>query len=316
MIHFAKVFLIFCLIFVACGSQNDNSNDSNLPQILVLPKCTVNPYWQVVKSGADSAGKEFGAKILWKGPVYENDSARQIQIIQESLEQGIDAIVLAANDTSEFTGKIRQIVQQKVPIITIDTELECEQVSSHISIDNGAAAEKAADVMAQLLNYKGKIAVIPSVPREPLSDLREQGFLKGIKKFENIQVVAIHYSQDKVAIGMAVTEDILTAHPDIDGFFAGNGASAIGVVQALKNKNKSGAIKVVSCDASRNEILALKKGFLDALITPDPFKMGYLGVKVALELLDGKKVAKQIETSVFVVTQENLDMAVVDSLGI
>jgi ribose transport system substrate-binding protein len=54
-------------------------------------------------------------------------------------------------------------------------------------------------------------------------------------------------------------------------------------------------------------INALKKDELNGLILQDPFKMGYLGVKAAVDILQDKKVEKRIDTGVTLVTKENLN---------
>ncbi len=119
-------------------------------------------------------------------------------------------------------------------------------------------------------------------------------------------MLPVRYSQSEVAIGMAVAEDILTGHPDLKGIFAANEAGTIGVIQALKTKNKIGQVKVVGFDAASNEVKALKAGEIDALIVQDPFKMGYEGVKAAVKTLKSESVPKRIDTGVYVVTKENL----------
>jgi len=43
------------------------------------------------------------------------------------------------------------------------------------------------------------------------------------------------------------------------------------------------------------------------LIVQDPFKMGYLGVKMAMKALKGESIEKRIDTGVYVITCENLD---------
>jgi ribose transport system substrate-binding protein len=108
-------------------------------------------------------------------------------------------------------------------------------------------------------------------------------------------------------MGMAVTEDILTAHPKLKGIFAANEPGAIGAAQAIRGRGLTGKVKVVAFDAAANEVEALEEGVLHALIVQDPFKMGYLGVKSAVDAINGKTIEKRIDTGVYVVTKENLN---------
>ena len=185
---------------------------------------------------------------------------------------------------------------------------------SFIATDNILAAQKAAQKLAELIGARGEVACIPFVPGAATSNWREQGFVEEIKKYPDIELLPIRYSQSEVAIGMAVTEDLLTGHPDLKGIFAANEAGTIGVIQALKTKNKIGQVNVVGFDAASNEVNALQAGEIDALIVQDPFKMGYEGVKAAMMSMKGESVPKRIDTGVYVVTRENLNQPEIQRL--
>ncbi|MDZ7263279.1 MAG: ABC transporter substrate-binding protein, partial [candidate division KSB1 bacterium] len=278
------------IILIGCSPKPQSIR----PRILVSPKGLVHSFWVSVKAGADSAGRELGAEIIWKGPAQEINIAEQIAIIEDYVNKGIDAIVIAACDAKGLLPVLERAHSRKIPIITIDSGVDSDLPLSFIATDNIAAARKAAQTLAQLIGAKGKVACIPFVPGAATSIMREQGFVDEIKKYPQIELLPIRYSQSDVAVGMAVTEDILTGHPDIKGIFAANEAGTIGVIQALKTKNKIGAVKVVGFDAAANEVAALKAGEVSALIVQDPFKMGYEGVKAAMKALAGETVAKRI----------------------
>jgi ribose transport system substrate-binding protein len=78
-------------------------------------------------------------------------------------------------------------------------------------------------------------------------------------------------------------------------------------VEAVRAADKAGQVKLVAFDASENELAALERGDIQALIVQNPFQMGYLGVKAAIDAIEGRPVDKRIDTGVTVVTQENLN---------
>ena len=297
-----KVFLLICLSFSLFCSQPK----SEKPQILVSPKGLVHNFWLSVKAGAEQAGKEFDVEIIWKGPSMETDIAGQISIIEDYINKKVDAIVLAACDATGLVPTLEKARAAGIPVITIDSGVESDIPLSFIATDNVAAAKKAADVLAELLDGQGEVACIPFVPGAATSVMREEGFKEGLKNHPGLKLVAVQYSQSDVATAMAVTENILTAHPNLAGIFAANEAGAIGAVQALLGRGLAGKIKLVAFDAAPNEIKALEQGHIQALIVQNPFKMGYEGVKAAVDVLNGRTVPKRIDTGVAVVTQENL----------
>jgi ribose transport system substrate-binding protein len=301
--RFLTLFIIIILLFqLGCSNQSQETRT----RILVSPKGLVHSFWVTVKAGADSAGKEFNAEIIWKGPNQETDIAAQIAIVEDYVNKGIDAIVIAACDAQGLIPVLKNAHTKNIPIITIDSGIDSDFARSVIATDNTVAAQKAAHELVKIINEEGKVACIPFIPGAATSIWREQGFVEEIKKYPKIKLLPIRYSQSDVAIGMAVVEDILTAHPDLKGIFAANEAGTIGTIQALKTKNKIGKVKVIGFDAAPNEIKSLKAGEIDGLIVQDPFKMGYEGVKAAIKSMQNETIPKRIDTGVYVVTKENL----------
>ena len=89
--------------------------------------------------------------------------------------------------------------------------------------------------------------------------------------------------------------------------WASSTCGAIWAAQALRADGKAGEIKLVAFDASDEEIAALKEGVIQALVVQNPYKMGYEGVKAAVDHLEGRPVEKRIDTGVTVVTMDNFD---------
>jgi ribose transport system substrate-binding protein len=302
--------LLMALLSFSCATKKE----SKKMQILVSPKGLVHSFWLTVKAGADSAAKEVNAEIIWKGPAQETDIAGQISIIEDYINKKVDAIVIAACDAKALIPVLQKAKEANIPVITIDSGIESDIALSLIATDNVNAAKKGAEKLAELLKGKGNVASIPFVAGAATSNMREQGFKEGLQNYPDIKLAATQYSQSEVATGMAVTEDILTSQKDLAGIFAANEAGTIGVAQALKSKNKVGQVKVVGFDAAANEIDELKAGVIDALIVQDPFKMGYLGVKTAVDVKNGKPVEKKIDTGVYIITKENLNTPEIQKL--
>ncbi len=294
--------LLSAILLMSCSQQQSSKRE-----ILVSPKGLVHSFWLSVKDGAEKAGEEFDVEIIWKGPSVETDIATQISIVEDYINKRVDAIVLAACDANALVSVIKKADAAGIPVITIDSGVNSDIPKSFVATDNVLAAEKAADALAELLNKKGQVALIPFVPGAATSIMRENGFKNGLQTYPDMELVSVQYSQSDAERAMAVTEDILTGHPELDGIFAANEAGAIGCASALKSRGMTGKIKLVGFDASPNEIQALKEGTIQALVVQNPFRMGYLGVKAAVNVLEGKPVEKRIDTGVTIVTLDNLN---------
>ncbi|MFM1919824.1 MAG: hypothetical protein RLZZ303_1458 [Candidatus Hydrogenedentota bacterium] len=291
-----------------------SSNTSEKREIAVIPKGLAHQFWLTVKQGAEAAGEEFGANIVWQGPAKETEIEKQISIVNDMITRGVDAIVMAACDENALVPTIQKAMDAGIKVITIDSGVKSDLPLSFVATDNVAGARAAADTLAKMTGESGKVGLIPFVPGAATSELREQGFKEGIAAYPNMELAATLYCHSDVAKAMDAARDMMTAHPDLKGIFAANEAAAIGAAQAIRTAGKQGQVLLVAFDAAEEEVAGLQEGVIQALIVQNPFNMGYLGVKAALDALDGKPVEKRIDTGVVVVTQENLETPEVQQL--
>ena len=276
-------------------------------EIAVIPKGLSHQFWISVKTGAEAAAQEVGAQVIWQGPSKETEIAQQINIVQDMVTRGVDAIVLAACDANALVSIVEQADRAGIPVIMVDSGLNSDIPKSLVATDNVKGGGMAVQVLSELIGGPGEVGLIPFVPGAATSELREQGFRENLPNFPNLTLAAVNYSQSDVATGMNVTSDMMTAHPALAGIFAANEPGAIGAAQALRTAGKVGAVKLVAFDASGEQLKALQDGVIQALIVQNPFKMGYEGVKAAVDAIKGNPVEKRIDTGVTVITLENFD---------
>lgn len=314
------------LALVACGGQAPTTPapaegaattavvEPARPEIAVIPKGLAHQFWLTVKQGAEAGGAEFNADIVWQGPAKETEIEKQISIVNDMITRGVAGIVMAACDENALVPTLQKAADAGIKVITIDSGVQSDLPLSFVATDNVAGARAAADTLAKMIGETGKVGLIPFVPGAATSELREQGFKEGIAAYPNIELVATLYCHSDVAKAMDAARDMMTANPDLKGIFAANEAAAIGASQAIRTAGKAGQVLLIAFDAAEEEVAGLKEGVIQALIVQNPFNMGYLGVKAAMDAIAGKPVEKRIDTGVVVVTQENLDTPEVQKL--
>lgn len=289
------------------GTPTTTKDASKRLTFALVPKGTTHQFWQTVKAGAEAAGQEFNAEILFNGPSKENSVPEQIDIVRNYAAQGVDGVAVAATDKTALVTPVEELQSKGIPVVVVDSAIEPDPSHAFIATDNVAAARLAAEEMGRLLDGKGKVAILNFKKGSGTSDEREQGFREGIAKFPGIEIVASEYTESDVGNAVAQTESILAANPDLDGLFASNEPNVIGAAKVLDDRGKAGQIKLVGFDAADAELEALEKGTVHALIVQDPFKMGYEGIKALAQIVRGEgKPEKRIDTGAKVVTKENM----------
>jgi ribose transport system substrate-binding protein len=300
-----KIGCAFLLLLALASGLGCRKKDKLV--IAVVPKGQAHIFWQTVHAGAIAAGLESGVEVLWNGPASEIDFTRQINIVDDFINQRVDGIALAPSHGESLVPIVERAAQEHIPVTIFDSGIRTEKYLTYVSTDNHKGGALAARRMGQVLPQGGNIAVIGTIPGSVSTTERENGFRETIAaEFRRLQIVEFQYGMSDRAKCLAVAEDILTAHTDLAGIFCSNESGTLGAVQAAKSKGVAGKIKIVGFDASPTFIADLQVGYIDSLVVQNPFRMGYLAVTTLVGQLRGKPPEKRIDTGATLVTADNL----------
>ena len=93
-------------------------------RLAVIPKGTTHEFWKSVHYGAVQAGDEFGAEILWQGPLLEQDREGQITVVQNFITRRVDGIVLAPIDSQALVAPVKEAAEEGIPVVIFDSGLD------------------------------------------------------------------------------------------------------------------------------------------------------------------------------------------------
>ena len=283
--------------------------------IAVVPKAQAHIFWQAVHAGAVAAGREFNADIRWNGPASETEFSRQIGIVDDYINQRVDGIALAPTNGESLAPVVERAFDEKIPVAIFDSGIRSDKYLTYISTDNYRGGVLAAERMGEVLPQGGKVAVIGTLPGSVSTTERENGFKETLaKKFPKLNIIDFQYGMSDRSKSLAVAEDMLTAHPDLDAIFCSNESGSLGAVQAAKGRNLAGKLKIVGFDTSQTLIEDMQAGNIDSLVVQNPFRMGYLAVSTLIANVQGKKPEKRIDTGATVVTRDNLQQPAIQEL--
>ncbi len=281
--------------------------------IAVVPKGTTLTWWQVVYRGAEQAGKDFNYEIIWVGPDLETDRARQIQAVEDVITRRAQAVVLGPNDSKALARTVEEVKAAGLPCVIIDSPVDTDVYDAFVATDNHAGGAEAARLLGAALSGRGKVAVIKFVQNSASTDARAQGFADTIAtEFPHIRLVAEQYTQGSVEDARQKTEDLLARLGAVDGIFAVNQPTAIGAYKAIENQKLLGKVKYIGFDSDPVLLQGIADGGITALLVQNPYEIGYQGVKLAAELLEGRPVPHQLSLPTMVVNRDNLEQMKLD----
>ncbi|MHC1765247.1 MAG: substrate-binding domain-containing protein [Verrucomicrobiia bacterium] len=291
--------------------------------IAVIPKGTTHEFWKAINTGAVMAERELKAagldvRIIWKGPLREDDRDQQIQVVENFMTRRVSGIVLAPLDSQALVRPVVNAVKARIPVIIIDSDLKTDAYTSFVATDNYKGGVLAAEHLGNLLGGQGNVILLRYAVGSASTEAREAGFLATLKdKFPNLKLISSdQYAGPTRETAYQASQNLLNRFgAEVNGVFCPNETSTIAMTKALRDIGKAGGkVKMIGFDAGSQSVADMKKGDLQGLIVQNPVKMGYLGVKMVVQHLQGQKVEKRVDTGVILVTPENMEQPEVKEL--
>jgi ribose transport system substrate-binding protein len=289
--------------------------------IAVIPKGTIHEFWKTVHAGAVKASRELGVDIIWKAPLREDDREAQIAVVEDIIVRGVSGIVLAPLDEAALRMPVSNAMRAGIPVVIFDSGLQGEDYVSFVATDNYKSGQAAGERMAGILGNKGNVVVLRYSEGSDSSNNRENGFLDAIAKYKDIKVLSSNqYAGVTTESAYKAGENLIARFKnpqgaiEFNGIFCATEPTAFGLLRALEDNGFAGKVKFICFDSSVKLIEALTTDKIHALVLQDPMKIGYMGVKTLYDHLQGKPVAKRIDTGYTLVTKENMNQPEIQAL--
>lgn len=293
------------ICFVSCA-KNDSIKIEEKAKIALVLKMNTGYHWGTIKQGADTAAREFNVNIYFYAPLQEEDVNGQIELVNQALDADVDALILAASDFKQLVEVTEKAYDRKIPVIIIESLVDTDKIHSYIATDNLDAGRKAGNALVEIAGPKSNVAVMNFIKGTSNADDREKGLLEVIDQYPDINVVAKEYCLSNMNRAITLTKEIISKNEDLDAIVALNSVSSEGVAQAVEELGLGGKVKIIAFDSTIREIDYLAEGIIHAMVIQNPFSMGYLGVKYAVEMLNGNKIDSYYKTEAKVITKENM----------
>ncbi|MGH3089812.1 MAG: ABC transporter substrate-binding protein [Rubrobacteraceae bacterium] len=291
------------------GDQGDGGGQNGPIRLAVVPQAVGFEYWTFLREGAECAVSEHEeVSMQWDGVTQQTDVNGQVNLLQNFITQGVDGLVYSPSDARVLADVSQQALDQGLTVVNVDTRTDPQPEEAPVfATDNVAAARQVPDLLAEELGPDGgKIAFLPFQPGSSTNDARTRGFKEALEDHPELELVAEQSSQNDFTTALRVTEDILTANPDLDAIFAANESSTVGAAEAVQQAGKAGDIVIVGWDVSPDLLQGIRDGVISAIVVQNPFKMGYDGVDAAVRIIREGASVESEDTGSTIVTRENL----------
>ena len=302
------------LVCAGCGRPAPSPTGDDALVLGIIPKSTGGEFWETVEKGARAAAADLGVEIKWEGAVSETEVAQQNKIIESMISLGVDGIALAPLNRQAQVKRVKSAVDAGIPVVVFDSALDGDDYQSYIATDNEAGGALAGRHLLELLGGgEGKrIMVMRFVQGTGSTEARAQGFID-VLTAAGAEIVADPYPDtgtpegSKSAAANTFNRFVRDGRLDLDGIFACNLYSTEGVVEALDMLRKSNVtvdLRFIGFDTSIKLLNEIRNDRLDAVVSQNPERMGYLAVETIAKVVRGEPVEPVVDTGVVLVTKD------------
>lgn len=274
-----------------------------------------HPFYIDVVNGMKRVVEKAGVELLLNDPKCK--LAPQVSALETYIARGVDALVVYGVDPVGVVPVVEEATAKGIPVITADMELQTDKVVTFVGSNNIEIGTKVGkwtkEYIEKNMGGKAKIAVVAwlvSVAQQQ----RVQGFEDQVTQLPGVEIVTTQNVEEALRENaMTVTENILTAHKDVDFIYGSNQTCCMGAVSAVEALGAE--VKVVGVDIDTEMVKAIKEGKLFATVAQQPLLLGEAAMQAAMIKIKGKEslgsdfVPERITIPVLLVSKDNLDEA-------
>ena len=300
--------LLLAAALLPLGGCAGQAQAARQHKVALVAKSTQTEFWLSVFAGAEAAAAEYNLDLTTMGPATEEDYEAQNQMIAGAVADGAEALVFSAIDFAENAPAVDAAGQAGVKIVSIDSGVGSDQVSTYIGTDNYAAGRMAAQAALEQVEGPLTVGLVNYDESTANGQERERGVRDALAESGRARVAASVTTLVEAGRARTDTADLLRNNPEVNVVVAFNEPTSVGAAQAVEELGLEEEVFLVGFDSNVATVEGLQTGSVDALVVQNPYAMGYLGVESAYRLLTGQggELEPTVDTSTQIVTRGNL----------
>ncbi|KHL11991.1 ribose transport system substrate-binding protein/D-allose transport system substrate-binding protein [Mumia flava] len=298
------------LVAAGCGSDDDSASgsDSGSQSVAAVIKGLDNPFFQTMEDGIDAQADEAGVDVTVQAAQSITDTTGQAERLSALSQQDFGCYIVNPITGNNLVQGLAQVGAKDVPIVNIDQPIDADAAeaagvdpATYVGTDNVQAGGLAGEHMAEVVG-SGTVGIIGGLAGDVTSNDRVTGFTDAVEgTLDTLPVVAADWDRQKA---LTTATDLMTANPDIKGFFAANDDMGLGIARAVANAGKTGQVAVISVDGNEDAIKAVQAGDLEATVAQYPYAVGQLGVQACQAAMAGEDLPDTVTSPVALVTED------------
>lgn len=243
-----------------------------------------------------------------------DDSERQIQQINQFIDDGVDLLIVSPNQLSTISPAINRAHDQGIPVILYDRKADSDKYTTFIGCDNYLIGKAMGNFIAQRLHGKGRVVEIRGLEGSSPALERHMGFMDALKAYPGVRVVASEAGDWKEESGRRAMRRILSKTKDFDFVYSHNDRMAWGAHEAASKVRVHPPYKYTGVDG-----MATPGGGLE-MVLDSVLEASYLYptkgdevIALAMRILRKEPFERDNYLSTSIVTRDNAELMLMEA---
>ncbi|WP_138419512.1 D-xylose ABC transporter substrate-binding protein [Aquibacillus sediminis] len=310
---FVLTLLVALSLLVACGQatesggqsdggsdgNNDSDNESASEDQLTIGLSVADlslERWQHDRDIFIEKAEELGADEILVQSADGKDE-KQLSQIQTMLSQGIDVLVIIANNSDALSPVVNQAKEEDIPVVAYDRLINNAEIDAYVSFDNVRVGEMQAEYITEQVPT-GKYFMLGGAPTDNNAQMFREGQMNVVEPLVDngdIEIIGDQWADGWSAeAALDIIENALTANAnDIDAIVATNDSTAGGAIQALSSQNLAGEVAISGQDADLAAVQRIAEGTQSMTVYKPIRDIAVRNAEVAVQLANGDEVEAQ-----------------------
>ena len=276
-------------------------------KIAVFTKNQTNPFFQVVRLGADNAARQMGAVTTHYIPTKPDSIPEQLSQIDDVVIKKPNAIVFTPVDYKAMGAGVQKMNAAGIPVVNVTDQSETGKFVAFVGASDYELGLVTGRHLLKALGGKGGVVILEGVKGSLVSADRVRGFNDAIKEFPQARLLASQPGNFQRLQGLQVMENLMQTHAQIDGVMAANDAMGAGAIEALEGANRKA--QIVGINGTKEAIDAIKAGKMLASGDYNGFLQGCVATMVAIRELRKLPVPREVVFKAGVIDKTNYQSA-------
>jgi len=266
-------------------------------------------FWTIARAGCNKACEALPNVELEFQIPQDGTAATQKRIVDDLLAKGVDGIAISPVDPANQTLVLNEAARQSL-LITHDSDAPASNRACYVGTDNVAAGRQAGELLKKALPEGGKIMVFVGTMDAQNAKDRFTG-IKEVLKDSKVEILDVRTDETDRVRAKSNVLDTIVKYQDVVclvGLWSYNGPA---ILNAVKESNKVGAVKIVCFDEEDETLAGVKSGAIFATVVQQPYEFGYQAIKLMAQVCGGDKSAlpagKQLIVPTLGIQKDNVE---------